>query len=375
MKRGNWTRALTMGAALWLAAALLLGGCRTVGDEKSGNEPAESAQGAEPSGESTGDVEANKPDAGAANIRGNSPGNLLNGGVAAGQGDWIYFRGSDGIYKMKSDGSKIDRICDAKKASYINVSGEWLYYWIDNTGTYKIKTNGKDQTLLFEKNGENLSVIGDWIYAFDADDDGVSRFRGVTKDGTDSFKASAEKLTVGYGMNMLIGEDVVIGEKLSADTPTDIYLYKKDGSFLSVDNDILQGEYNNARYGIVGIRDSWIYVAVSGTYSQGLDVVTNYELVRIAMDGSIAEAFRELTKIEYDYLNKANVADEWVYYANPEDDDSIYRERLQGQEKTKVGDDAASNINVVGDWIFYKCTEDSQWYRIRTDGTERTPLE
>ncbi|MBM3707786.1 MAG: DUF5050 domain-containing protein [Actinobacteria bacterium] len=38
---------------------------------------------------------------------GNSLGNIINGGIAAQVGDWIYYRSSDSfkIYKTKADGS------------------------------------------------------------------------------------------------------------------------------------------------------------------------------------------------------------------------------------------------------------------------------
>jgi hypothetical protein len=42
-------------------------------------------------------------------------------------------------------------------------------------------------------------------------------------------------------------------------------------------------------------------------------------------------------------------------------------------EIIKISDDVAGEINIVGDWVYYsnKDDEDSSYYRIRKDGTDR----
>lgn len=45
--------------------------------------------------------------------------------------------------------------------------------------------------------------------------------------------------------------------------------------------------------------------------------------------------------------------DDWVYYANPEDGDKLYKIKEDGTEKTKLSDKCAWNVQVVGDWIYF----------------------
>ena len=79
------------------------------------------------------------------NTSGNTSGNINNIGIAAQQGDWIYYsnyNGVDGdkIYKIKTDGTgKIELTGD--RAFYINVAGDWIYYTNNDDGgkIYKIK--------------------------------------------------------------------------------------------------------------------------------------------------------------------------------------------------------------------------------------------
>lgn len=76
------------------------------------------------------------------NTVGNTNGNINNGGIAAQQGDWIYYD-NDGLYKIKTEGTEKIKICD-DVARYINAAGNWIYYCndADMDKLYKIKTDG-----------------------------------------------------------------------------------------------------------------------------------------------------------------------------------------------------------------------------------------
>ncbi|MGI6449986.1 MAG: DUF5050 domain-containing protein [Desulfitobacteriia bacterium] len=108
------------------------------------------------------------------NDRGNTNGNIINGGYVAQQGDWIFYRNTSDknkLYKVKTDGSEKTKICD-DNIKYINVIGEWIYYCNETNGMniYKIKLNGKDRTRLNSAPSETVHVLGDTIYYFDIDE-------------------------------------------------------------------------------------------------------------------------------------------------------------------------------------------------------------
>ncbi|MCL1866505.1 MAG: DUF5050 domain-containing protein, partial [Oscillospiraceae bacterium] len=62
------------------------------------------------------------------NAVGNTSGNNANFGLAAVQGDWVYYSCiSGGIWKSRTDGTGKTRITD-DSAFFINVVGDWIYY-------------------------------------------------------------------------------------------------------------------------------------------------------------------------------------------------------------------------------------------------------
>ncbi len=62
------------------------------------------------------------------NERGNSSGNIVNGGIAAHQGFWVYYSNvGRGIFRAKPDGSDSKILCE-DSAWFINVIGNWIYY-------------------------------------------------------------------------------------------------------------------------------------------------------------------------------------------------------------------------------------------------------
>jgi hypothetical protein len=114
------------------------------------------------------------------NERGNTAGNIINGGYVAQQGEWIYYSDIDispshayvhdddqnaKLYKMRPDNSDRTKISD-DKCQYINVIGDWIFYCnlSDNNKLYKIRANGRDRTKISDDGCGYINVIGDWIF-------------------------------------------------------------------------------------------------------------------------------------------------------------------------------------------------------------------
>ena len=68
--------------------------------------------------------------------RGNTNGNLLNGGMIAYQGEWLYFSSEGSLYKSKLDGSEIKIIYKAEEndgnIANINIIDDELYFSAGN---------------------------------------------------------------------------------------------------------------------------------------------------------------------------------------------------------------------------------------------------
>ena len=90
---------------------------------------------------------------------GNTNGNFSQGGAMACQGDWMYYSMHGCIYKSKLDGSEKTMLYamgnedEWAEIKYINVCGEWVYFSGKNNetgGLYKIKTDGSKITRLYQ---------------------------------------------------------------------------------------------------------------------------------------------------------------------------------------------------------------------------------
>ena len=69
--------------------------------------------------------------AGEKNVTGNTPGNIVNGGIAATDGEWIYYsntRDQEKLYRIKPDGNDKQKVSD-DLSKMLNVVEGWIYYY------------------------------------------------------------------------------------------------------------------------------------------------------------------------------------------------------------------------------------------------------
>jgi len=69
---------------------------------------------------------------------------------------------------------------------------------------------------------------------------------------------------------------------------------------------------------------------------------------------------------QHDPLNTEKTG--WIYYANPDDNMTLYKVRTDGTGKLKLSYDQANNINVINGWIFYYDLK-GNLKKVKTDGT------
>lgn len=285
------------------------------------------------------------------NERGNTFGNIVNAGLAAQQGDWIYYRndGDNGtLYKIRTDGSEKTKI-NYDYSYYINVLYDWIYYrnFSDGGSIYKISTTGTDRKKLNDDNSWYINVIGDWIYY--QNDSDIGNIYKIRTDGTDKTKLNDE---VSWHINVS-GDWVYYQNGSTIDGDSDrlkLYKIRTDGTDRT--------KLNDEASGFINVVGDWIY------YNNGND--DGNKLCKIRTDGT------ERTKLNDDNSWSINVVGEWVYYRNLKDNSKLYKIRTDGTERTKLNDDISANINVAGDWVYYQDKGDEgKLYRIRTDGTER----
>jgi hypothetical protein len=105
------------------------------------------------------------------NMIGNNSGSLSTSDAIILQDQWLYFNISDqentynGIYRSMPDGSTgLQKLINGK-VSFLNVVGQWIYYYsFRDKGVCRIKLNGTEKTLLFNLQVTNLIATEEYLY-------------------------------------------------------------------------------------------------------------------------------------------------------------------------------------------------------------------
>ncbi len=282
--------------------------------------------------------------------RGNTPSNIVNYGMVAQEGDWIYYRNvaDDGkLYKMLMDGSEKKKLSD-DEALYINAADGWLYYCgtsrdesgNDFGGLYKMRTDGTAREALSEVwTPRYISVVDGWIYyAYD----GLYKMR---IDGTENTKINETE--------SIIDINVVNGW---------IYFIDRDSYLHKISTNGNEAELGwEIQANSIHVIDGWIY-CIGGKYTPSSN---KGEIFKISTDGSDFVSFDE-------YSGEISVADGWIFYTDVFDSSgSLYKMRTDGTEKSRLSDFSYS-LNILNGWIYYY--NDGELYRMHIDGSEKQPI-
>ena len=300
---------------------------------------------------------------------GNTDGNLQNIGLAAEQGDWIYYvnfteddEGSftGNVNKIRKDGTGRETIAKLEddRPLFLNVIDNWIYFSSER-GINKICTDGSNPTKLSSKPGIFLSVINDWVY-FLGCKYGNLDLEGI--DGLYKMKIDGSELTnlfddIIYTMSVA-GEWIYYLADNESGESEEVGLYKitTDGTEKTLISNDVSVLYS---YVMVIASEDWLYYLDNEEY-----------LCKIKTDGSGKE---KLVKV--DYPEWFNVGGEWIYYTDWDgSSDNLYKMRTDGSGRTKILKEECQVINVVGDWIYY-LSESDEFYRIRTDGSGKEKVQ
>ncbi|HAG10266.1 MAG TPA: hypothetical protein DCK76_02500 [Desulfotomaculum sp.] len=83
--------------------------------------------------------------------------------------NWLYFNHNDALYKIKTDGTELSKIC-GDDARCINVSGDWVYYSDyseDRKVLYRINVDGTGKEKLSDDKPGYIFVLDDKIFYYD----------------------------------------------------------------------------------------------------------------------------------------------------------------------------------------------------------------
>lgn len=99
-----------------------------------------------------------------------------------------YFIFSEGLFKLKIDGSENIKLCDDHAAS-VNVKDEWVYFtsFDDQISLNRIDWEGKNRQRLSQIDRvQDISISGDWVYfhAYQGDSMDSPHLYRIKPDGT-----------------------------------------------------------------------------------------------------------------------------------------------------------------------------------------------
>ena len=244
--------------------------------------------------------------------RGNTIGNLQNGGIAAYDGEWIYYSTDSGLYKVKNNGGDSVKLHN-ERVNYINVYDGWVYFTNNaKRESYRIKTDGKAFQRMTQST-YRVEVVNGYVYGIDSDDGDIFRMDLTS----DNLKNLIPKGSM-YNIN-------VTGERIYWGNNIDVYEANIDGSDIRC--------YENA-----GSQGLIIYNGKK--YTSG-------NLTRSNLDGSQKEELVESGAMGI------NIHNDWIYYYNANDNDNIYRIRIDGTDNQKLNSQSSISICIVGDWVYY----------------------
>ncbi|MDC3418364.1 DUF5050 domain-containing protein [Aquibacillus salsiterrae] len=275
--------------------------------------------------------------------RGNSSGNIANWGIAALQGDWVYFSNiSQGykLYKMRLDGTG-KQLLASDRSLYINVVGDWIYYinQSDQAKMYKVRTDGTQKTRIDDQHSATvISVVGDWIYY-------------VTQ--SEQYKLFKIK-TDGTGKTQL-GNDALVEEMYATEDWIFYTLQNQNLKIFKIKPDGTQ-RIQVTEYGArqLIIEGDWLYFVNQ----------TMPGIWRVKWDGTDPTSF----EAEYSNPNSLNVDNNMIYYGYSD----LYKTPTDSPEQIKLTPvyGYGGLINIVGDWLYFRINYNGEkLYRMRVDGT------
>ncbi|WP_054875883.1 cell wall-binding repeat-containing protein [Oxobacter pfennigii] len=275
------------------------------------------------------------------NFRGNSPGNITGGGIAATNGAKIYYaNNSFGVVNASGTGKKI--FLENDTPMFINIMDDgWIYYFnlSDQGKLYKVYKDGAGRQPLSADMALYINVVGEWIYYSNGLDS--NSIYKIKTDGTGRTKLDSGSASE---LNVVDGHIYYV----SGDAEKNIYRINTDGT-------------GKIKLG----SDSAGAINVTGDYIYYRNISDNSRIYRIKTDGT----GRQL--VVSDSTLSLNVEGDTIYYSNNSLDGQLYKVKTDGTSKAEVSSDRPIFINIVGNYIYYIGAQDELLYRINTDGTGR----
>lgn len=276
-------------------------------------------------------------------LMGNTPGNYANGALIAFGGDAVFYSNpadENRLYKL--EGGVNTMLYDGKVSS-ISVVGDYVYF-IDedeNSRIFRISRSGDEWGQVADIPVKSLMIIGGRMYFINLAD---MKVYTMEIDGKGLKKLSDNKT-----MNLYY-----YGAKLYIENQTDMESTLR----MSLDGKNTDVYLTNSAYFLTGY-DNMLYFRDN----------TDVGIWAVMMSGGMYDRVHESRS---GYIN---AKDGYVYFIDLDDNGSIIKMNLDCTGKTKISSDDARNLALDKNYVYYfSKAEGEKLCRINTDGTNRVIL-
>lgn len=220
------------------------------------------------------------------------------------------------------------------------IGNNYAYVWNSNLSAYELKTSSINVSVQLPSTTGAVTLTVDKVNA-------ISGAAFYQIDGTNIKRAIGESVTDYVTMNSQIKVNILSSNQTAmgyAYVRVDTTGQKLVPVTMNDDSDIGSNKGNSNNNGsAVMDDDDYTYYLNSGDgdtiYKE--DASGEYN-IQIGLDRA-------------QYMNEQNG---WLYYSNYSDDEKIYRIHVDGTRREKVCDDKASFVVVYGDWVYYSNQSD-----------------
>ena len=245
----------------------------------------------------------------------------MNGNKIINQDTAYYLDGENKIVKLNLVDYTSSRL-SLNRAEKVVLCEDYIYYinmsYTRSGSLYRVKTDGSNEELVYNGEVKFLEEDEGNIYFIDGDD----RINIISKSETGIRKISNGSIaTVLY-----FTEDFIIYKAYKWDIGGHFYRISKDtGETERINSDMPSGF----------------------SYSKYSGYLTYYN-----------------TPLE-------RVMDDWIYYANTGEGNSLFKVKVDGTERSRLNHSDSTIIDIIGQWLYYHNESDgSKVYRVKTDGSE-----
>ena len=305
---------------------------------------------------------SNRPKEIPADAVGNTSGNIINRGLFCESDGYVYFSNSYDqrkLYKMKSDGTEVERIADVP-VEFINVYGNDVFFY---------QTPGAD---------DQVFGLGGLYGVCSTDIKGKTGMHNIDKTIVNSLilcgpelyyqhydKAEGLKL---YKANPRTKDKAQISDKrVFVSTPVNgkFMTYNEDnGYFLSLYNPLTD------QMELVDQEARVYNVIVEGQYVYYMNIDDNYRIYRMNLSNY------EKEKLTDDTVDLFNVYEDNIFYQrNSKDTPAIMHMKTDGSNQRIVAAGNFTNINCTSTYTyFYEFGDNAPIYKVPTSGGSAEPF-